>query len=43
MTKGPKSDDQPVAYCDGHAKCVTTNQRMIEWQITRDLVNPVVP
>jgi prepilin-type N-terminal cleavage/methylation domain-containing protein/prepilin-type processing-associated H-X9-DG protein len=32
-----------VAYCDGHAKWVTTKQRITEWQITRDLVNPVLP
>jgi prepilin-type N-terminal cleavage/methylation domain-containing protein/prepilin-type processing-associated H-X9-DG protein len=32
-----------VAYCDGHARWVTTKQRITEWQITRDLVNPVLP
>jgi prepilin-type N-terminal cleavage/methylation domain-containing protein/prepilin-type processing-associated H-X9-DG protein len=32
-----------VAYCDGHAKWVSTRQRITEWQITRDLVNPVLP
>ena len=32
-----------VAYCDGHAKWVNTKQRITEWQITRDLVNPVMP
>jgi prepilin-type N-terminal cleavage/methylation domain-containing protein/prepilin-type processing-associated H-X9-DG protein len=32
-----------VAYCDGHAKWVSTKQRITEWQITRDLVNPVLP
>jgi prepilin-type processing-associated H-X9-DG protein len=32
-----------VNYCDGHAKWVTTKQRIGEWQITRDAVNPVLP
>jgi prepilin-type N-terminal cleavage/methylation domain-containing protein/prepilin-type processing-associated H-X9-DG protein len=32
-----------VAYCDGHAKWVSTKQRVIEWQITRDAANPVLP
>jgi prepilin-type processing-associated H-X9-DG protein len=32
-----------VAYCDGHARWVPTRQRITEWQITRDAVNPVLP
>ena len=32
-----------VNYCDGHAKWVTTKQRISEWQITRDLTKPVLP
>jgi prepilin-type processing-associated H-X9-DG protein len=32
-----------VTYCDGHARWVTTRQRITEWQITRDAVNPVLP
>jgi prepilin-type N-terminal cleavage/methylation domain-containing protein/prepilin-type processing-associated H-X9-DG protein len=37
------ADGGNVTYCDGHAKWVSTKQRISEWQITRDLVNPVLP
>jgi prepilin-type processing-associated H-X9-DG protein len=32
-----------VTYCDGHAKWVSTKNRIGEWQITRDAANPVLP
>jgi prepilin-type N-terminal cleavage/methylation domain-containing protein/prepilin-type processing-associated H-X9-DG protein len=32
-----------VAYADGHSAWVTTKKRIVEWQITRDLANPVLP
>jgi prepilin-type N-terminal cleavage/methylation domain-containing protein/prepilin-type processing-associated H-X9-DG protein len=32
-----------VAYGDGHAAWVTSKRRILEWQITRDLLNPVLP
>ena len=32
-----------VTYCDGHARWVKTRQRILEWQITRDLTSPVLP
>ena len=37
------ADGGMVAYADGHAKWVTTKQRIYEWQITRDATNPVLP
>jgi len=37
------ADGGNAAYCDGHAKWVTSRQRLTEWQITRDLANPVLP
>jgi prepilin-type processing-associated H-X9-DG protein len=37
------ADGGNANYCDGHARWVTTKQRVTEWQITRDAVNPVLP
>ena len=32
-----------VTYADGHSAWVTTKKRIVEWHITRDLANPVLP
>jgi prepilin-type N-terminal cleavage/methylation domain-containing protein/prepilin-type processing-associated H-X9-DG protein len=37
------ADGGNAAYCDGHVNWVTSKQRLTEWQITRDLANPVLP
>ncbi len=37
------ADGGNVAYGDGHAAWVTSKRRIYEWQITRDLANPVLP